>query len=349
MADTPDIAAVGALIGDRARAQMLLALMGGQALTATELATGADITKATASSHLRKLTGARLLRVASQGRHRYFRLADSGVADLLERLIGVAEGRVAARTFGPRDPLMRKARVCYDHIAGELGVLAHDSLVKRHLLRVTEDGPELNEAGAEFFTAVGVDVDALRAKRRPLCRACLDWSERRNHLGGAVGAALLLLTPASAFEAVAPVLIGAASLLLIAQPKIKGMTARPGGEHSWPLRGALAAVAVYVGYFGAAAGILLLAVLTAMLDQPLARVNAVKNVLNGFANAVAAVAFALFGPVRWAAVAPLAAGFLAGGWIGPALVRRIPAQALRIVIGVGGVVLAVRLGLTAYR
>ncbi len=168
-------------------------------------------------------------------------------------------------------------------------------------------------------------------------------------LGGAVGAALLLLTPASAFEAVAPVLIGAASLLLIAQPKIKGMTARPGGEHSWPLRGALAAVAVYVGYFGAAAGILLLAVLTAMLDQPLARVNAVKNVLNGFANAVAAVAFALFGPVRWAAVAPLAAGFLAGGWIGPALVRRIPAQALRIVIGVGGVVLAVRLGLTAYR
>ena len=168
-------------------------------------------------------------------------------------------------------------------------------------------------------------------------------------LGGAAGAALLLLTPASAFEAVAPVLIGAASLLLIVQPKIRGMTARPGGEHSWPLRGALAAVAVYVGYFGAAAGILLLAVLTAMLDQPLARVNAVKNVLNGFANAVAAVAFALFGPVRWAAAAPLAAGFLAGGWIGPALVRRIPGQALRIAIGVGGVILAVRLGLAAYR
>ena len=166
--------------------------------------------------------------------------------------------------------------------------------------------------------------------------------------GGAAGAALLLLTPASAFEAVAPVLIGGASLLLIVQPKIRGMTARPGGEHSWPLRGALAAVAVYVGYFGAAAGILLLAVLTAMLDQPLARVNAVKNVLNGFANAVAAVAFALFGPVRWAAAAPLAAGFLAGGWIGPALVRRIPGQALRIAIGVGGVILAVRLGLAAY-
>jgi hypothetical protein len=86
-----------------------------------------------------------------------------------------------------------------------------------------------------------------------------------------------------------------------------------------------------------------------MLDQPLARINAVKNVLNMFANAVAAVAFAVFGPVRWAAVVPLAAGFLVGGWIGPALVRRIPGQALRIAIGVGGVILAVRLGLDAYR
>jgi uncharacterized membrane protein YfcA len=168
-------------------------------------------------------------------------------------------------------------------------------------------------------------------------------------IGAAAGAALLLLTPASAFEAVAPVLIGAASLVLIVQPRIRGMTARPDGERSWPLRGALAAVAVYIGYFGAAAGILLLATLTAMLDQPLARVNAVKNVLNGFANGVAAVAFAVFGPVRWAAVAPLAAGFLVGGWIGPALVRRIPADALRVAIGVGGIVLAVRLGLTAYR
>ncbi len=168
-------------------------------------------------------------------------------------------------------------------------------------------------------------------------------------LGGAAGAALLLLTPAPAFEAVAPVLIGCASLLLIVQPKIPGLAARPGGERSRPLRAALSAVAVYVGYFGAAAGILLLAVLTAMLDQPLARINAVKNVLNGFANAVAAVAFALFGPVRWTAVAPLAAGFLAGGWIGPALVRRIPGQALRIAIGVGGLILAIRLGLAAYR
>ena len=167
--------------------------------------------------------------------------------------------------------------------------------------------------------------------------------------GGAAGAALLLLTPAAAFEAVAPVLIGTAALLLIIQPMISGLTARPGGERSWPLRGALAAVAVYVGYFGAAAGILLLAVLTAMLDEPLPRVNAVKNVVSGTANAAAAIGFALFGPVRWAAAVPLAAGFLIGGWTGPALVRRLPARGLRIGIGIGGLILAVRLGLGAYR
>jgi uncharacterized membrane protein YfcA len=168
-------------------------------------------------------------------------------------------------------------------------------------------------------------------------------------LGGAAGAALLLLSPAAAFEAVAPVLIGAASLLLIVQPMIRGLNARPGGEHSRGLRAALTAVAVYVGYFGAAGGILMLTVLTAMLDKPLARTNAIKNVVSGLANTAAAVGFALFGPVRWTAVAPLAAGFLIGGWIGPALVRRLPARPLRTAIGAGGVILAVKLGLDTYR
>lgn len=166
--------------------------------------------------------------------------------------------------------------------------------------------------------------------------------------GGAGGAALLLLTPASAFEAVAPWLIGAASVLLIVQPMIAALAARPGAERSWPLRAALTGVGVYVGYFGAAAGILLLAVLSAMLDQPLARVNAVKNVVSGLANAAAAVGFALFGPVRWSAAVPLAAGFLVGGWIGPALVRRLPARALRLGVGLCGLALAIRLGLGAY-
>jgi uncharacterized membrane protein YfcA len=173
-------------------------------------------------------------------------------------------------------------------------------------------------------------------------------------LGGAGGAALLLLTPAKTFENAAPVLIGAASVLLLVRPgpqeSAAGVAAAagPAREHSKLLLGALLGVAVYVGYFGAAGGILLLAVLIPMLSQSLARTNAVKNVVNGLANGVAAVAFAAFGPVRWAAVVPLATGFLVGGWTGPALVRRIPGRVLRIVIALGGIGLAIRLGLSAY-
>jgi DNA-binding transcriptional ArsR family regulator len=191
MTDTPDFAAVAALIGDRARAQMLGTLMSGQALTATELAGTANVTKATASAHLRKLLDARLVGVAAQGRHRYYRLLDPDVADLLERLISVADGRDTTRAFGPRDPLMRKARVCYDHIAGELGVLAHESLTRRGMICLGDEGIELSDEGVGFFTTLGIDARALRSKRRPLCLACLDWSERRYHLGGSVGAALL--------------------------------------------------------------------------------------------------------------------------------------------------------------
>lgn len=167
--------------------------------------------------------------------------------------------------------------------------------------------------------------------------------------GGTVGAALLLLSPARAFEVAAPGLIGAAAMLLIVQPSIAGLTARPDGERSLLLRAAMFAVAVYVGYFGAAGGILMLTVLSAMLELPLARINAVKNVVSGLANAAAAVGFAVFGSVRWAAAVPLAAGFLLGGWIGPALVRRLPAGALRIFIGLCGLALAVILGIRTYR
>jgi uncharacterized membrane protein YfcA len=190
-------------------------------------------------------------------------------------------------------------------------------------------------------------------------------------LGGAVGAAILLLTPASSFEAAAPVLIGGASLVLLLQPSpgdpapAVGLaqvgpdqaadSARPpdpaatARERSKARLAMLFLVAVYVGYFGAAGGILMLAVLIPMLSQPLARTNAVKNVINGLANGVAAIGFAAFGPVRWAAVLPLGAGFLIGGWIGPMLVRRIPGRLLQILIALGGVCLAVRLGLSAYR
>jgi len=164
--------------------------------------------------------------------------------------------------------------------------------------------------------------------------------------GGAAGAALLLATPARTFEEVAPILIGGASLVLLLQPaRAPGPADR---EHGPLLLAALFGVAVYVGYFGAAGGILLLVVLTNMITESMARTNALKNVISGLANAVAAVAFAAFGPVRWAAVVPLAAGFLVGGWIGPALVRRLPGRLLRVAIGVGGIGLAIRLGLTAY-
>jgi uncharacterized membrane protein YfcA len=179
-------------------------------------------------------------------------------------------------------------------------------------------------------------------------------------VGGAAGAALLLITPSQTFVRVAPVLIGLASLALLLAPR-PGPESRDGARASggagarprdrersgWLLAGVFG-VAVYVGYFGAAAGIVMLALLTAMLAEPLARTNAVKNILGGVTNAVAAVAFAVFGHVDWAAVVPLAAGFLAGGWTGPALVRRIPAPVLRIGVAACGLAVAVRLGVSAY-
>ncbi|HST64121.1 MAG TPA: sulfite exporter TauE/SafE family protein [Mycobacteriales bacterium] len=167
-----------------------------------------------------------------------------------------------------------------------------------------------------------------------------------NAVGGAAGAGLLLLTPASAFEAVVPVLIAGASVVLLLGPRLRG---GPGDRESSPvLQAAVLAVAVYTGYFGAAGGVLVLAVLTALLDLPLARTIAIKNVISSVANAVAALAFALFGPVDWRAVAPLALGFLAGGWLGPGLVRRLPAGPLRVFIGLCGLGIAVKLGLDTY-
>jgi DNA-binding transcriptional ArsR family regulator len=192
MKDGPNIVGIAALIGDHARAEMLTALMAGQALTPTELAQVAGVTKQTVSTHLAKLVDARLLAMESQGRHRYFRLADRDVAHLLESLMGVAYrvGAVRVRS-SPREPALRKARVCYDHLAGELGVLVFDSLEQRHFLRSGTEGPELTRQGLQFLLKMGIDVEALARQRRALCRACLDWSVRRSHLAGAVGAAVL--------------------------------------------------------------------------------------------------------------------------------------------------------------
>jgi DNA-binding transcriptional ArsR family regulator len=194
MKDGPDIARIGALIGDPARANILSALMSGKALTATELAAEAGITGQTASSHLKKLMEGGLLAQAKQGRHRYFTLAGPDVGTTLEALMGLAanKGHLRTRT-GPRDPAMRTARVCYDHLAGDMAVRIYDSLETRGFLTTSTDagGIALTENGEAFLATIGVDLAPLKAARRPLCRPCLDWSERRNHLAGAVGAALL--------------------------------------------------------------------------------------------------------------------------------------------------------------
>jgi DNA-binding transcriptional ArsR family regulator len=191
MKDGPNIVGIAALIGDNARAEILTALLTGQALTATELAQVAGVTKQTVSAHLGKLLEAQLLAVENQGRHRYFRLADRDVAQLLESLMGVAYrvGAVRVRS-SPREPALRKARVCYDHLAGDLGVLMFDSLERRRLLRTGTAGLELTRQGTQFCAEIGIDVEALARQRRPLCRACLDWSVRRHHLAGTLGTAL---------------------------------------------------------------------------------------------------------------------------------------------------------------
>ena len=188
----PDIALSASLIGDPARANMLTALIAGRALTATELAQEAGVTPQTASSHLSKLEAGGLVQPTRQGRHRYFRLAGAEVATALEALMGLAAytGHQRVRT-GPKDPAMRRARVCYDHLAGDMGVQMFDHLTRKGLVK--QDAPELSltAKGRHFCADFGIDLEAASRSRRPLCRACLDWSERRNHLAGSLGSALL--------------------------------------------------------------------------------------------------------------------------------------------------------------
>jgi DNA-binding transcriptional ArsR family regulator len=192
MKDIPSIANIAAVIGDPARAAMLNALMGGRALTATELTRVACITKQTASAHLRRLLNARLVSMEPQGRHRYFRIAGEQVAALIENLMGVAfDIHQQTLRIGPREPALRKARVCYDHLAGEVGVSLYDRLQQRQAFVNGSAGSELSDIGRALFGSFGVDTAALLRQRRTFCRVCMDWSERRHHLAGAVGAALL--------------------------------------------------------------------------------------------------------------------------------------------------------------
>ncbi|MCB2052885.1 MAG: helix-turn-helix transcriptional regulator [Geminicoccaceae bacterium] len=192
MKEGPDIALIGALIGDPARANMLLALIGGRALTAGELAAVAGVTPQTASTHLRRLEEGGLIRQRRQGRHRYMALADDEVGRVLEGMIGLAASRGHHRVrTGPSEPALRHARVCYDHLAGEMGVRLYDGLVTTGRLVLDGDTPVLTGPGAAFMADFGIDLPRLRRARRPLCRACLDWSARRPHLAGSLGAALL--------------------------------------------------------------------------------------------------------------------------------------------------------------
>jgi len=192
MKEGPDIALLGSLIGDPARANMLSALMSGKALTVSELAVEAGVTLPTASSHLGKLEAGGLLRRRKQGRHRYFSLADEDVSAVLEAIMGLAAKRGHLRTrTGPKDPALRKARVCYNHLAGEFGVRLFDSLLAQKYLLEIDESIELSQSGRAFISAFGIDTEALGKVRPPLCKTCLDWSARRTHLAGSLGTALL--------------------------------------------------------------------------------------------------------------------------------------------------------------
>lgn len=186
------LAEIGALIGDPARANMLSALMDGRALTASELAWHAGVTAQTASGHLGKLTTAGLLALERQGRHRYFRLASPLVARMLEGMTVVASLQSPPR-YRPRsriDEAMQNARTCYDHLAGRLGVGLADALQAKGHIELSEEGGSVTDQGRAFLTAFGLDLSEAGRQRRCFCRPCLDWSERRPHLAGALGAHL---------------------------------------------------------------------------------------------------------------------------------------------------------------
>lgn len=187
----PIIAEIAALVGDPARATMVSALLDGRALTASELAAAARITPQTASAHLAKLTEAGLLSMARDGRHRHFRLASPAVAEMIDGIVAVA---LAKRPR--RDPLSRPARalgaarICYDHLAGRLSVDLTDALVARKHVVLDGDAAEITRAGARFLSEFGIELPSPRSARRRVSRLCLDWTERRPHIAGAVGAAI---------------------------------------------------------------------------------------------------------------------------------------------------------------
>src|SRR5262245_57446295 len=191
MGDTDMLSTVGALLGEPARTRILTALLTGRALTAKELAYFAGVTAATASSHLSRLLAGNLLVMEKQGRFHYYRLRSAEVARAIEGLMTVAS--IPSNGWPPHHhvaPALREARMCYDHLAGRLGVAVCDMLLRRHHVVLVDGGGEVTPTGERFLAELGVDLPKARSAKRHYCRACLDWTERRHHISGAVGAAL---------------------------------------------------------------------------------------------------------------------------------------------------------------
>ncbi len=185
----PDLDRIAGTIGDATRIRMLMLLMEGRALTAKELAHGACVEPSTATAHLRRLLSDALVVSTAQGRHKYFRLASPQVAQCVESLLAIAAPRDSGVTALPQQAI-HKARFCYDHLAGRLGVRLAESLVGRGLLTCKGKAFEVPAKGERWFTRFGIDLGAVAAARRTFACPCLDWSERKDHLGGALGAAL---------------------------------------------------------------------------------------------------------------------------------------------------------------
>lgn len=194
MVSTNQIAEIGLLVGEPARAAILGALMDGRALTATELSRVAGVTPQTASSHLARLTAAELVTVQKQGRHRYHRLARPEVARMLEGMMQIAatNGSTPKRRVvtGPRDAAMQRARTCYDHFAGRLGVAISDQLIATGAVELDSESGLLTAKGTALLDGYGIEISGTRKSSRPVCRPCLDWSERRPHIAGKLGAAI---------------------------------------------------------------------------------------------------------------------------------------------------------------
>jgi len=189
----PNIAEIAALMGEPSRATMLVALLGKDALPATELASQAFISPQTASSHLSKLVAGRLLTVEQHGRHRYYRLASDEVGRAIESLAIIAPPPRAADTTQEDERLktVRYARTCYDHLAGKVAVAIARALEQREYLVRSGRDYDVSESGKKWFGKLDIDIDNLRTNRRAFASQCLDWSERQYHISGALGAALL--------------------------------------------------------------------------------------------------------------------------------------------------------------